>query len=78
MGEVDQENKDVSIKFLHPPYPSTSFHWPSRNDICWVPNIHLLCGILPPSTQTGRQYQITKEDDAKIANSWKDFLSKNT
>ena len=34
--DVDKENNDVQIKFMHPSYPSRSYICPNR-DICWVP-----------------------------------------
>ena len=31
--EIDITSKDVLIKFLHPHYPSRSYHWPSWEDL---------------------------------------------
>ena len=39
---VDPENHDVLVKFLHPHFPPFSFHWPSENGMCWVPDTHIL------------------------------------
>ena len=75
--EVDQENEDVLVKFLHPRFPSPSFHWPSRNDMCWVPNIHLLCNISVPTTVTGRQYTVDENDIENIQYSWSTFSAKS-
>ena len=56
--EIDVTSKDVLIKFLH---PSRSYHWPSREDLCWVPNTHILCSIKTPTTATWRRNQICVE-----------------
>lgn len=71
--EIDVTSKDVLIKFLHPHYPSRSFHWPSREDLCWVPNTHILRSIKTPTTATGRQYQICIEDVSAIDQYCRDF-----
>ena len=59
--EIDLENEDVMVKFLHPRFPS-----PSRNDMCLVPNIHIICKISAPTTATGRQYTISVEHIEKV------------
>ena len=35
--DLNEENCEAQIKFMHPSYPSRSYNWPSRNDICWIP-----------------------------------------
>ena len=47
LTDVDPENHDVLAKFLHPYFPSVLFHWHSKNDMCWVPDIHTLHYINP-------------------------------
>ena len=42
---VDKEGEDVQVKFMHPSGPSRYFQWPHVDDICWVPNDHILCKI---------------------------------
>ena len=56
--EVDINQEDVLIKFMHPPYPSRSFTWPSQEDNCWVPITNIVCKIATPalSTTSGHQY----------------------
>ena len=43
-------------------FRSKSFHWPSIEDRCYVPDTHILCRIEAPTTTTGRQYYITEAD----------------
>ena len=51
---------------MHPHGPSPSFVWPSFEDICWVPNNHILCKIDSPPTKTGRSYVVSEADIIKI------------
>lgn len=66
--EIDRDNADVQVKFMHPHLPSTSFKWPVRDDICWVPKPNILYVINAPvlQTVTGRNYQLEKNDIGKI------------
>ena len=41
---VDKEEEDVQVKFMHPSGPSRSFQWPHVDDICQVNN-RILCKI---------------------------------
>ena len=59
---IDREEEDMQIKFMHPPGPSRSFQWPNIDDICWVPNEHILYKIDIPTTSSGRSYNIKQED----------------
>ena len=59
---VDKEEEDVQVKFMHPSHPNSSFHWPHEDDICWVPNDHILCNIDIPITLSGRFYSILEHD----------------
>ena len=57
------EEKDAKLKFLHPSLSSTSFVWPQRDDLCWVPFSNVHCKInVPLATSLGRTYTITDED----------------
>ena len=47
---VDEEEQDVQVKFMHRSGPSRSFQRPHVDDICWVPNDHILCKIDIPIT----------------------------
>ena len=39
--EVSTENLDVKVKFMHLKLPAPSFIWPIRDDLCWVPDVHI-------------------------------------
>ena len=52
---VSDEHSDYEVVFMHPHSPSRYFRWPQREDICWVPQCHVLCKIAAPSTATSVQ-----------------------
>ena len=62
MTNVDKEEEDVQVKFMHPSCPSRSFQWPHADDTCWVPNDHILCKIDIPIASSGRFYSILEHD----------------
>lgn len=64
--DINRETKDFQVKFMHPHGPATSFSWPARDDICWVPFDKFVCKIEAPTTVTGRTYTIRNEDMTKI------------
>eukprot|EP00112_Aurelia_sp_Birch-Aquarium-sp1_P009177 Seg2032.1 transcript_id=Seg2032.1/GoldUCD/mRNA.D3Y31 product="hypothetical protein" protein_id=Seg2032.1/GoldUCD/D3Y31 len=70
VSEVDQENEDILVKFMHPHFPARSFRWPNRDDVCWVPNLHIVCSTEAPSlsTVTARQYTFETNELEKIRN----------
>ena len=59
---VDKEEEDVQVKFMHPSHPSRSFQWPHVDDICWVPHDHILCKIDISITSSGRFYSILEHE----------------
>ena len=58
------ESADAQVNFLHPHGPSTSFHWPARQDSCWVPFPNKILKLSPPDvmTSTGRQFCFPAEE----------------
>ena len=60
---VDDANDDVEVKFMKPTFPACSFTWPTRDDICWVPNVHIITTIRPPTMSTYRACQYCLEAD---------------
>ena len=66
--EVTTENLDVKVKFMHPKLPTPALKWPSRNDLCWVPNVHVCRVVSPPelSSQTARMYYFNTSECEKI------------
>ena len=47
---IDETNGDIEVKFMHPAFPSKSFHWPRREDKCFVQVTHVVCVIKAPTT----------------------------
>ena len=56
---IDETNGDIEVKFMHPAFPSKSFHWPRREDKCFVQVTHVVC-------VTGRQYYFTDNEHLLI------------
>ena len=63
---VDEIYDDVEVKFMHPAFPSMSFTWPQKEDICFEPKLHILCTVKAPITTTGRGYKLNKSDVVKV------------
>ncbi|GBO34528.1 hypothetical protein AVEN_222369-1 [Araneus ventricosus] len=59
-SELNKEEGDYTIDFMHPHGPSETFYWPERQDECPVPSQHTLCVIETPeiTSHTGRLYKI--------------------
>lgn len=64
---IAEEHRDVLVSFMHPHGPARSFHWPQREDVCFVPLQCVLCLVNPPSTPNGRQYYLDKNDQDHLA-----------
>ena len=61
MVEVDTENAEVKLTFLHPHGPSRSFKYPSSFDILTVPLTDTLTKV-NPKTPTGRTYTLGRKE----------------
>ena len=48
--EVNAEQGDIKLNFLHPKGPAVSFHFPKNDDLCWIPRAHIICSIDTPNT----------------------------
>ena len=60
--EVDKDNNDIYVNFMHPFGPSKTFFWPAREGKCHVA-FSSICMILSnPSTTTGRSYNFAAKD----------------
>ena len=46
--ELSFENVDALVSFMHPKVLSNNFHWPVREDLCWVPAQNTITAINPP------------------------------
>ena len=64
---VNCDEKDVEINFLHSPGHSNSFTWSKRKDICLVPYMNVICKIIPPTTSTRQTYYLEKEGNEMIS-----------
>ena len=60
----DVEKKEVTVTFLHPKGPATSFSYPDRADILTVPFMDVLTAV-DVSTDTGRIYKLNINDQKK-------------
>ena len=69
-----EEQEDAQVRFMHPNGPAVSFKWPTTNDICWVPNAHILMAIPSPSTtRRGRHYSLDEETSRKITQAFEKY-----
>jgi hypothetical protein len=50
------DNRDTLVKFMQPEGPSPFFHWPQKDDICWVELESILKEKQPLAIGTGHQY----------------------
>ena len=67
--DVNDEEKDVEVKFMHPKGPARYFNWPERDDYCYIPNDNVL--TFPQAhSSTGRNYEFEKTDIKDIENQW--------
>ena len=56
---IDEEQSNCEIKFMHPKFPSRSYHWPATNDIRYTPFSNIIKTVKAPTTATGRQYALS-------------------
>lgn len=64
VNEINAEEGDVTVKFMHPHGPRKTFNWPQIEDTWFVPIKKILC-VVSPTTYTGRTYKITDEEYEK-------------
>ena len=62
VNEVDEEQGDVDLQFMHPHGPRKTFNLPQGGDSYYVPIKNIVCAIQAPTTTTGRTYRICDED----------------
>ena len=73
--EKNDEERDVTMKFMHPKGPSNFYYWPQRDDICFIPNNCILKTLeVPSATGTARKYSLSSEDEGMIQIKWKKYL----
>ena len=65
--EIDMENKELLIKFMHPALPIHSIYWKEDfKDICFVPLANILRTVNVPTTPNGRVYHLSKVDKLSV------------
>lgn len=63
----DESEGDIQVKFMHPHGPASSFHWPTKEDMCWIPLSNVICCVNTPVTKaSGRVYYFTERDNSAI------------
>ena len=62
VDNVDKDQGDVYVHFMHPHGPRKTFNWPQRADSCHIPVKNIVCAIQAPTTTTGRTYKICNKD----------------
>jgi len=66
--EIDTDQEELLIKFMHPQGPCQTFYWPKRDDIIYIAKNDVITKISPPNiSRTGRAYQITDEEFALLS-----------
>jgi len=60
-------NHDVLVNFMLQK-DNKRFAWPSREDRCWIPFLHVLCNISSPEVEgaSARQYKICEKDYDRV------------
>ena len=60
--DVDSDNAEVKVTFLHPHRPTRSFKYPSLPDIQTVSVSDILTKVSPRTTTLGRVYTLTAKE----------------
>ena len=55
----DRENVCVNVRFMCKG-STNNFTWPQQDDICWVPQEHVLLAVAPPSTTNSGKHMHLK------------------
>ena len=62
--KVSTENLNVKVKFMHPKLPTLSLKWPSRDNLCWVPNVHV-CRVVSPPELSSQKFNVRPVSSAQ-------------
>ncbi|GBL77172.1 hypothetical protein AVEN_12796-1 [Araneus ventricosus] len=75
VSELNKEEGDNRIAFMHPHGPSETFYWPERQNECPFLSQHILCVVETPeiTSQTGRLYKIGAISKKEIDDRWNTF-----
>ncbi|XP_047126478.1 uncharacterized protein LOC124807875 [Hydra vulgaris] len=73
--EINLEEVDAEVKFLHPRGPSIYFNWPERDDHCFIPNINILKKLSVPQacSSSGRNYVFENVEIEEVQVKWQQY-----
>ena len=71
---INSQDRNITVKFLHPHTPATSFFYPQHEDILDVDPLDNLT-IAHPITATGRTYNITRNEMLDASSALESYLS---
>ena len=72
--EVENDNNDIFVRFMNRNGPARSVDWPLIVEACWVSKAHILSTVKIPTTATGRQYRLKRQDIEKIEKCFIDIV----
>ena len=75
VSEVNMDEQDLMVKFLHPHGPQKNFKWPRNPDRCLDSAQSILCTISTPVTTTGCIYNISDKEYDTILKSYQVFFN---
>ena len=64
VSEINNTERDILCKFMHPHGYTKQFYWPIRDDVVYVPFSKVLLKVNTPNlvSHSGRQYAISKNE----------------
>ena len=63
---INEEEKDITCKFMHPHGPTNNFHWPSTDDKGYVPFDKIIMKVKTLRCSiNGRQYSLDDDEVKK-------------
>lgn len=71
---INSQDRNITVKFLHPHIPATSFFYPQHEDILEVDPLDILT-IVHPITATGRTYNLTRNEMQEATSALESYLS---
>ena len=75
VSEVNMDEQDVMVEFLHPHGSQKNFKWPRNFDICLVPAQSILCTVSVPVTTTEHICNISDKEYDTVLKSCQAFFN---
>ena len=75
VSEVNMNEQDVMVEFLHPHGSQKNFKWPRNPDGSLVPMQSILCTISVPVTTTERMYKTSDSESDNVVKSYEILLN---